>query len=107
MSAEVVIGNHNFKEEVLDSQVPVIADFWAEWCVPCKMIGPVLEKLAEEYAGKIKVAKINVDENGEIASQFNIVSIPTLLVFKNGNIVKKQIGAVPRHIIEGMIKDYI
>lgn len=107
MSAEVVIGNHNFKEEVLESQVPVIADFWAEWCVPCKMIGPVLEQLAEEYAGKIKVAKINVDENGEIASQFNIVSIPTLLVFKDGSIVKKQIGAVPRHIIEGMIKDYI
>ncbi len=107
MSAEVVIGNHNFKEEVLDSKVPVIADFWAEWCVPCKMIGPVLEKLAEEYAGKIKVAKINVDENGEIASQFNIVSIPTLLVFKDGNIVNKQIGAVPRNIIEGMIKDYI
>ncbi|NOY07860.1 MAG: thioredoxin [Spirochaetes bacterium] len=107
MSAEVVIGNHNFKEEVLESQVPVIADFWAEWCVPCKMIGPVLEKLAEEYEGKIKVAKINVDENGEIASQFNIVSIPTLLVFKDGSIVKKQIGAVPRHIIEGMVKDYI
>lgn len=107
MSAEVVIGNHNFKEEVLESRVPVIADFWAEWCVPCKMIGPVLEKLAEEYEGKIKVAKINVDENGEIASQFNIVSLPTLLVFKDGSIVKKQIGAVPRHIIEGMVKDYI
>ena len=107
MSGEVVVGNHNFKEEVLESQIPVIADFWAEWCVPCKMVEPILEEMAEEYSGKIKIAKINVDENGEIASQFNIVSIPTLLLFKDGNIVKKQIGAVPRHIIENMIKEYI
>lgn len=107
MSGEVAVGNHNFKEEVLESQIPVIADFWAEWCVPCKMVEPILEEMAGEYEGKIKVAKINVDENGEIASQFNIVSIPTLLLFKDGNIVKKQIGAVPRHIIENMIKEYI
>ncbi|RKX85293.1 MAG: thioredoxin [Spirochaetes bacterium] len=107
MSGEVVVENHNFKEEVLESKVPVIADFWAEWCVPCKMVEPILEEMAKEYEGKIKIAKINVDENGEIASQFNIVSIPTLLLFKDGNIVRKQIGAVPRHIIENMIKDYI
>ena len=107
MSAEVVIGNHNFKEEVLDSQIPVIADFWAEWCVPCKMVEPILEEMANEYDGKLKIANINVDENGEIASQFNIVSIPTLLLFKDGNIVRKQIGAVPRHIIEKMIEEYI
>ncbi|MCD6120522.1 MAG: thioredoxin [Spirochaetales bacterium] len=107
MSGEVVVGNHNFKEEVLESQVPVIADFWAEWCVPCKMVEPILEEMAKEYDGKVKIAKINVDENGEIASQFNIVSIPTLLLFKDGNIVRKQIGAVPRHIIENMIKDFI
>jgi len=107
MSGEVVVGNHNFKEEVLESQVPVIADFWAEWCVPCKMVEPILEEMAKEYDGKVKIAKINVDENGEIASQFNIVSIPTLLLFKDGNIARKQIGAVPRHIIENMIKDFI
>ncbi len=107
MSNEVVVTNDNFKQEVLESDVPVIADFWAEWCVPCRMVEPILEELANTYQGKIKVAKINVDEEGEIASQYSIVSIPTLLVFKNGQIVKKQIGAVPKYVIESMIKEVL
>jgi thioredoxin 1 len=107
MSNEVVVTNDNFKQEVLESDVPVIADFWAEWCVPCRMVEPILEELAREYQGRLKVAKINVDEQGEIAAQYSIVSIPTLLVFKNGQIVKKQIGAVPKYVIESMIKEVL
>ena len=107
MSNEVVVTTGNFQEEVLNSDIPVIADFWAEWCVPCRMVEPILEELAAEYDGKLKVAKINVDEEGEIAAQYSIVSIPTLLIFKNGQVVKKQIGAVPRHVIETMIKEVL
>lgn len=107
MGAEVVVTNGTFKTEVLDSDIPVLADFWAEWCVPCKMVGPLLEQLAEEHKGKIKVAKINVDEEGELASNYNIVSIPTILLFHKGSVVKQQIGAVPRKVLEEMIKEYV
>ncbi len=107
MGKEVVVGSHNFKEEVLESDIPVIVDLWAEWCVPCRMVEPILEELSEEYDGKLKIAKVNVDEEGEIAAQYGIVSIPTLLVFKDGSVVRKQIGAVPKPVIEGMIKDLI
>ena len=107
MGAEVTVTNANFKEEVLESSLPVLADFWAEWCVPCKMVGPVLEKLADEHKDKIKVAKINVDQEGELASQFSVVSIPTLLLFHQGKVVKQQIGAVPRPVLNDMIKEYI
>ena len=105
MGAEVTITADNFKSEVLEADVPVLADFWAEWCVPCKMVAPVLEQIAEE--GKVKVAKINVDEVGELASEYNIVSIPTLLLFHKGEIVKQQVGAVPRKTIDQMIADYL
>ncbi len=107
MSNEVTISNDNFTSEVLDSDQPVVVDFWADWCMPCKMVAPVLEELASDYAGKLKVAKVNVDDNGEIAQQYEIVSIPTLLVFNGGEVVRKQVGAVPRETIEGMIKDYV
>ncbi len=107
MGAEVTVTSVNFKEEVLDSALLVLADFWAEWCVPCKMVGPILEKLADEHKDKIKVAKINVDQEGELASQFNIVSIPTLLLFHQGKVVKQQIGAVPRPVLNDMIKEYL
>ena len=107
MGAEVTVTNENFKTEVLDSDVPVLADFWAEWCVPCKMVGPILEQMAEEYNGKIKIAKINVDEEGELASNYNIVSIPTILVFHNGNVAKQQIGAVPKKVLEELVKEYL
>ena len=107
MGAEVTVTNDNFKTEVLDSDIPVLADFWAEWCVPCKMVGPILEQMAEDYKGKLKIAKINVDEEGELASNYNIVSIPTILIFHNGNVAKQQIGAVPKKVLEDLVKEFL
>ena len=107
MSAEIEVTNDNFDAEVLKSDIPVLADFWAEWCVPCKMIAPVLEEIAGELNGKLKIAKVNVDEQGELASQFGIVSIPTLLLFKGGEVVNKQVGAGSKDIIEAVFKDYV
>lgn len=97
----------NFEQEVLKSDVPVIVDFWAEWCVPCKMLHPILDEIVNEYDGKIKVAKVNVDQEGDIAGQYNIISIPTLLLFKDGQVVNQQVGAGPRQTIESFFKDYI
>jgi thioredoxin 1 len=84
-----------------------VADFWAEWCGPCKMIAPMLKELATQYKDKIKIAKIDVDAQVELAQQFNIVSIPTILVFSKGKVVKQQIGAVPRQALEKMIKEVL
>ncbi len=98
----IEITDANF-EEVLKTEKPVLVDFWAEWCGPCKMIGPVVKELAADYDGKAVVAKVNVDENPATAAQFGIRSIPTLLVFKGGEIVDKQIGAVPKHILSGKL----
>jgi thioredoxin 1 len=107
MADEVTVTRSNFDAEVMKSAVPVVADFWAEWCGPCKMIAPVLKELARDYKDKIKIAKIDVDAEGELAQQFNIVSIPTILVFSKGQVVKQQIGAVPRPALEKMIKELI
>ena len=107
MADEVTVTRGNFDAEVMKSAVPVVADFWAEWCGPCKMIAPVLKDLARDYKDKIKIAKIDVDAEVELAQQFNIVSIPTILVFNKGQVVKQQIGAVPRPALEKMIKELI
>jgi thioredoxin 1 len=107
MADEVTVTTSNFDSEVVQSAVPVVADFWAEWCGPCKMIAPVLRELATQYKDKIKIAKIDVDAQAELAQQFNIVSIPTILVFSKGKVVKQQIGAVPRQALEKMIKEVI
>ncbi|MDE0022968.1 MAG: thioredoxin [Spirochaetaceae bacterium] len=107
MSAAVTIDQGNFDTEVIQSDTPVLVDFWAEWCMPCKMVAPVLEQLSQDYAGRLKIAKVDVDDNGEIAQKFNIVSIPTLLLFKGGSVVGQQVGAVPRETIEGLFKDYL
>ena len=107
MSSEVEVTADNFKDEVLGSDLPVLADFWAEWCVPCKMIAPVLEEIAGEQAGKLKVAKVNVDEQSELASQFGIISIPTLLLFKDGEVVNKQVGAGSKEIIEAVFAEFV
>lgn len=107
MGAEINVTKENFEAEVNNSDIPVIIDFWAEWCVPCKMIGPVLEEISTEYQGKLKVAKVNVDEAGELASEYGVISIPTLMVFNKGKMVKQQVGAVSRQVIEGMFKDLL
>lgn len=107
MAKELTIGAANFEKEVLQSDIPVLVDFWAEWCVPCKMIGPILEEIAEAYDGSLKVGKVNVDQEGDLAQQFNIISIPSLMLFKGGEVVNQQVGAGSREAIEKLFKDYI
>ena len=107
MSAEVTITSDNFEAEVLQSDIPVLVDFWAEWCVPCRMVAPVLEEIAQEYSGKLKVAKVNVDEVSDIAGKYSIISIPTLMVFKGGEMVNKQVGAGSKQAIANLFSDYL
>jgi thioredoxin 1 len=98
MGKAIVLTDANF-DEVINSGKPVLVDFWAEWCGPCKMIGPIVEELAGDYDGKAVVAKLNVDENPQTTAKFGVRSIPTLLVFKGGQVVDKQIGAVPKSVL--------
>jgi thioredoxin 1 len=105
MSAEITVTSQNFQSEVLDSSIPVLIDFWAEWCMPCKMIGPSVAQLAETWKGKVKVGKVNVDDEGQLASNYGIISIPSLIVFKDGQPVRQKVGALPKHEIEAMFKD--
>lgn len=102
MASTVEITDSNF-EEILKSEQPVLVDFWAEWCGPCKMIGPLVEELAGDYDGKAVIGKVNVDENPNMSAKFGIRSIPTLLVFKGGEVVDKQIGAVPKQVLADKI----
>jgi len=104
---EIKVDDTNFKQEVLESDVPVLVDFWAEWCGPCRMVAPVVEELAGEYDGRLKVCKLNVDEAPVTASEYGIMSIPTLAIFKNGEVVERIIGAVPKPHIEEKIKPHI
>jgi len=93
-----------FKKEVLESKTPVVVDFWAEWCMPCRMIAPSIDELSGEYKGKIKFVKINVDDNPELTTELQILSIPTLVVFKDGEAVKRITGANPKNVIQKEIK---
>lgn len=102
--AEITVTKANFDEEVLKSELPVVVDFWAAWCGPCRMLAPELEAFAEEYEGKVKVGKVNVDEESELAREFGIMSIPTILVFKGGEMVKKSIGFVKKDEIYALIE---
>lgn len=92
----IPVTDSRFEPEVLDSELPVLVDFWAPWCGPCRMVAPIVDEIAEQYDGKLKVVKLNVDENSETASQYGIRSIPTLLVFKGGQKVDSVVGAVPK-----------
>jgi thioredoxin 1 len=97
------VNSKDWDKEVLNSQIPVFVDFWAEWCGPCRMVGPVVEELASEYAGKINFVKVNVDENNELASKYNVFSIPTLAIFNKGQIVIQQVGAASKSSYKNMI----
>ena len=101
--AEIQITSQNFEEEVIRSEIPVLVDFWATWCGPCRMLGPIIAEIAEESEGKIKVGKVNVDEEGELAAKFGIMSIPTVMVFKNGEVSATSIGYKPKEAILALI----
>ncbi len=94
-----------FQEEVLDSKKPVLVDFWAEWCMPCQMLGPVIEQLAEEMKDRVEIGKLNVDENRETAAKYNVMSIPTVLLFKNGEVVEQFVGVQPKQVYEKALKN--
>lgn len=101
------VTDDTFEAEVLKSDVPVVVDFWAEWCGPCKMIGPALEELAVQYEGKIKVAKVNVDENPASPAMMGVRGIPTLFMFKNGEVISNKIGAAPKAALQSWIEQSI
>ncbi len=103
----VIVTDLTFQKEVIESPLPVLVDFWAPWCAPCKVIAPFLEELAKEYGGRLKIAKLNTDENQATAMKYNIRSIPTLLLIKNGEVLDETIGAVPLHIIRGNLDYYL
>ncbi|MEP9369648.1 thioredoxin [Xanthobacter sp. VNH20] len=90
------VSDQSFEQDVLKSGEPVVVDFWAEWCGPCRMVGPILDEVSGELTGKVKIVKLNVDENPETASKYGIMSIPTLLLFKDGKIASRQVGAAPK-----------
>ncbi|MBQ4605386.1 MAG: thioredoxin [Clostridia bacterium] len=102
--AELQITKDNFKSEVLESPVPVLIDFWAPWCGPCRMLAPVVAELAEDLEGTAKVGKVNVDEEGELAAQFGIASIPTVVVMKDGKVTAKSVGLVPKAKLAALLE---
>jgi len=99
----VTISEDNFENEVLKSDQPVLVDFWAEWCGPCRMVAPVLDQIADEMDGKVRIAKLNVDENQKIAYQFQVSSIPTFILFKNGQVADRTMGAMPKNAFQSFI----
>jgi len=107
MSKELEFTDANFESEVLKSETPVLVDFWAPWCGPCKMVAPIVAEISTEYDGKLKVGKLNTDDNQGVAAQFGIMSIPTLMIFKGGKEVARIIGAQPKQALTGKIEQVI
>lgn len=103
MAVSRVSDAKTWETDVINSNVPVFVDFWAEWCGPCRMVGPVVEELANDYDGRVKFVKVNVDEANELASKYNVFSIPTLVMIKNGEVVSQQVGAASKESYQGMI----
>ncbi len=105
--AEITLTDSNFDVEVLNSKLPVMVDFWAVWCGPCKVLSPIVEEIAKEYEGKLKVGKVNVDENNATAARYGVMSIPTLKFFKEGKLVGELIGAAPKATVEAELKKHL
>lgn len=105
--AEVTLTDQNFEQEVLQSSIPVLIDFWAPWCAPCRIVAPIIEEFAKEYDGKLKVGKMNVDENPQSASRYGVMSIPTLVIFNRGNPVKSMVGAQPKERLKKEIDEVL
>ena len=103
----ITVTDANFEKEVIKSDIPVLVDFWAEWCMPCKMVTPILKEIAEEMEGKIKIARLDVDNSPQSAGQYGIRSIPSLLIFKSGSVVEQMIGALPKNTIQQKIDNVI
>ncbi len=107
MVATAEVTDSSFQQEVLESQLTVLVDFWAPWCGPCRMVAPVVEEISEQYEGQVKVVKVNTDENPNVASQYGIRSIPTLMIFKDGQRVDMVVGAVPKTTLANTLEKYI
>ena len=105
--SSIEITTDNFQSEVLESPVPVLIDFWAPWCGPCKILGPLVDQIAEEYSGRLKVGKVNVDKDGALAEQHGVVSIPALFIYKDGALAGQKTGAAPKNAIEALFKNLL
>ena len=107
MSTGITITGGNFEQEVLNSPIPVLIDYWAPWCGPCRTISPFIDQLAGEYEGRIKIGKVNIDEEGDLATQHGITSIPTLVLYKDGAVAGQRNGAAPKREIEAIFRDFV
>ncbi len=107
MSAALPVTDASFENDVIKSEIPVLVDFWAPWCGPCRMVAPVVDEIAQQYDGKVKVVKVNTDENPNVASQYGIRSIPTLMIFKGGQRVDMVVGAVPKTTLANTLEKYL